>query len=190
MKNAFAVIGLVLLCTTGCDTLGFGSSELKAQNVEQLCPEDRCGQDGKKSLICHVPPGNPSNAHDICIADVAVDDHFEEHEGDSCGACPVVEEPTCETDPSLCPPEPTCETDPSLCPPEPTCETDPSLCPPEPTCETDPSLCETFCPEDCAGVSFSGSTVCEVELGTVCRDTSVPLADGEYCGECEAVTPQ
>lgn len=28
-------------------------------------------------------------------------------------------------------PEPSCETDPSLCPP-PTCETDPSLCPPEP----------------------------------------------------------
>lgn len=50
-------------------------------------------------------------------------------------------EPTCETDPSLCPPPPTCETDPSLCPPPPTCETDQSLCPPPPTCETDTRLC-------------------------------------------------
>lgn len=44
--------------------------------------------------------------------------------------CEPPEEPTCETDPALCPPEPSCETDASLCPPEPpTCETDASLCP-------------------------------------------------------------
>ena len=50
---------------------------------------------------------------------------------DSCtGEEPVDEEPTCESDPSLCEPpvvDPTCETDPTLCE-EPTCETDPTLC--------------------------------------------------------------
>lgn len=40
-----------------------------------------------KVQICHVPPGNPSNAHTIVVGQPAVDDHLAH--GDSPGACPL-----------------------------------------------------------------------------------------------------
>jgi hypothetical protein len=40
----------------------------------------------KKVLICHIPPGNPDNAHDICVGHQAVAPH-QEHHGDTIGAC-------------------------------------------------------------------------------------------------------
>lgn len=46
---------------------------------------------GKKVLICHIPPGNPANAHTICVGKSAVDAHQKNHQ-DLIGACAV--EPT------------------------------------------------------------------------------------------------
>ena len=46
---------------------------------------------GKKELICHIPPGNPANAHTICVGDAAVEPH-QTHHGDTLGACAT--EPT------------------------------------------------------------------------------------------------
>jgi len=47
-----------------------------------------CGQqDGNKVPICHVPPGNPENAHTIYIAESAVEDHLAHNPLDSRGAC-------------------------------------------------------------------------------------------------------
>ena len=40
----------------------------------------------KKVLICHIPPGNPGNAHDICVSEHAVEPHQSQH-GDGIGAC-------------------------------------------------------------------------------------------------------
>jgi hypothetical protein len=40
----------------------------------------------KKVLICHIPPGNPANAHSICVGAPAEDAHVRNH-GDSVGAC-------------------------------------------------------------------------------------------------------
>lgn len=40
----------------------------------------------KKELICHIPPGNPDNAHTICVSVHAVAAHQEQH-GDPIGAC-------------------------------------------------------------------------------------------------------
>jgi hypothetical protein len=40
----------------------------------------------KKVLICHIPPGNPDNAHTICVSTHAVAPHQEQH-GDTIGAC-------------------------------------------------------------------------------------------------------
>ncbi len=51
------------------------------------CTGFPCGNNGNKVLICHVPPGNPDNAHTICISPNAVPDHFANHEGDHCGEC-------------------------------------------------------------------------------------------------------
>jgi uncharacterized membrane protein YgcG len=42
--------------------------------------------DTKKTTICHIPPGNPSNAHTLCIGNAAVKAHVEHH-GDTLGPC-------------------------------------------------------------------------------------------------------
>ncbi len=44
-----------------------------------------------KVTICHVPPGNPGNAHTITIGAPAVPAHLANHDGDAVGPCP---EPT------------------------------------------------------------------------------------------------
>lgn len=43
--------------------------------------------DTKKTTICHVPPGNPANAHTLCIGNPAVPHHLKNHHGDYVGAC-------------------------------------------------------------------------------------------------------
>ena len=40
----------------------------------------------KKTTICHIPPGNPGNAHTICVGNAAVPAHVNNH-GDSIGPC-------------------------------------------------------------------------------------------------------
>jgi len=40
---------------------------------------------GSKATICHIPPGNPSNAHTIVIGESAVPAHLAH--GDSLGEC-------------------------------------------------------------------------------------------------------
>lgn len=39
-----------------------------------------------KVLVCHVPPGNPANAHTICVGAAAVPAHVTHH-GDQVGVC-------------------------------------------------------------------------------------------------------
>jgi hypothetical protein len=41
----------------------------------------------EKVTICHIPPGNPDNAHTITVGEPAVAAHIEEH-GDTMGPCP------------------------------------------------------------------------------------------------------
>jgi hypothetical protein len=43
-------------------------------------------QSTKKTTICHIPPGNPANAHTICVGNPAVPAHLRNH-GDYLGAC-------------------------------------------------------------------------------------------------------
>jgi hypothetical protein len=50
---------------------------------DSLCP-NWC--QGGKTTICHVPPGNPDNAHTITIGNSAVEAHFRNHD-DYCGPC-------------------------------------------------------------------------------------------------------
>ena len=45
-----------------------------------------CGNKGNKVNICHIPPGNPANAHNICISPNAVNSHLNNH-GDYIGTC-------------------------------------------------------------------------------------------------------
>ena len=41
---------------------------------------------GEKITICHIPPGNPENAHLITISINALQTHLEQH-GDQIGDC-------------------------------------------------------------------------------------------------------
>jgi len=43
-------------------------------------------QNTKKTTICHIPPGNPANAHTLCIGNPAVPAHLHNH-GDYLGPC-------------------------------------------------------------------------------------------------------
>lgn len=66
----------------------------------------RCPTPGNpdKVLICHVPPGNPPNAHEICVGEPAVPAHLAH--GDFLGECPICEP----GDPYCCPPgDPYCD---------------------------------------------------------------------------------
>jgi hypothetical protein len=59
-----------------------------ATDVVRVCVNNViCGRAGNnpKILVCHVPPGNPSNAHEVCIAYPAVNAHL--NHGDYLGAC-------------------------------------------------------------------------------------------------------
>lgn len=44
--------------------------------------------DSKKTYVCHIPPGNPANAHTIHVGNSAVDAHLDH--GDSLGQCDSV----------------------------------------------------------------------------------------------------
>ena len=49
-----------------------------------LPDEWKCGNN--KVIVCHIPPGNPANAHDICVNKNAVSAHLNNH-GDFLGSC-------------------------------------------------------------------------------------------------------
>ena len=46
----------------------------------------------KKRTICHIPPGNPANAHTLCVGTAAVPAHLQH--GDTLGEC--TNEPPCD----------------------------------------------------------------------------------------------
>ncbi|MBT8275802.1 MAG: hypothetical protein KJO39_06655 [Bacteroidia bacterium] len=68
----------------------------------------RSSEEGPKITICHIPPGNPENAHSITISINALPAHLAH--GDSEGACEA--QCTLETDPEcyceLFPNDPAC----------------------------------------------------------------------------------
>jgi hypothetical protein len=62
------------------------------KNLPETCqanaPDPRACDpaDTKKTTICHIPPGNPANAHTICVGNAAVPAHLSNH-GDFVGTC-------------------------------------------------------------------------------------------------------
>lgn len=71
---------------TVIDDNGFPSSSSVLVNVIDVS----CGNKGKKISVCHLPPGNPGNAHQICIAQQAVGAHVDPtygHSGCYIGPC-------------------------------------------------------------------------------------------------------
>ena len=74
--------------TTFGDLFGWHLAILVASSpTEADCSGFPCGNNDNKVLLCHVPPGNPGNAHTLCISPNAVAMHLENHEDDHCGPC-------------------------------------------------------------------------------------------------------
>ena len=54
--------------------------------IAALIPSRALAQ-SKMVTICHVPPGNPANAHTITVGEAAAQRHLEQHPGDTMGSC-------------------------------------------------------------------------------------------------------
>ena len=86
------VLGMLVgLALTACT--GVVSSQTEAEKgLPQTCqangpdPHACDPADTSKTTVCHIPPGNPANAHTICIGNAAVAAHLEHH-GDFLGTC-------------------------------------------------------------------------------------------------------
>ena len=87
-----AKLGLLLTLTGlafgGCvvdgDDESVADTELGVMSDQEVA--DACATKPPKQAVCHIPPGNPANAHTICISKSAVDKHVSLH-GDHLGAC-------------------------------------------------------------------------------------------------------
>ncbi len=89
----------------------FGTTELYSQSKNQItysvihdrsgndCNDFICGDNDDKLLICHVPPGNPENEHEICISTNAVQTHLTH--GDYCGPCTLLSNSSLENSPNI-----------------------------------------------------------------------------------------
>jgi len=54
-------------------------------SVTVFVADSLCGNNNDKVVVCHIPPGDPSNAHEICISANAVLAHLAH--GDKLGPC-------------------------------------------------------------------------------------------------------
>ena len=88
------------VCLGSIMALGACDSSIDSSAAYELINEDGAAQvctpgqpdlracdpaNTKKTTICHIPPGNPANAHTICVGDAAVPAHVAH--GDALGSC-------------------------------------------------------------------------------------------------------
>lgn len=66
---------------------GTAIQNLTAMGCTVNAPDPRACDpaDTKKTTVCHIPPGNPANAHTICVGNAAVPAHLDH--GDFVGTC-------------------------------------------------------------------------------------------------------
>jgi hypothetical protein len=86
--RTFLIAGAVCAAVACGDGGGTGSTQ---QGVESDClagqPDARACDPAntKKTTICHIPPGNPANAHTLCVGNASVEAHLAH--GDQLGSC-------------------------------------------------------------------------------------------------------
>src|SRR5262245_23597269 len=141
-----------------------------------------------KVCVCHAPPGNPSNAHTICVGAPAARAHL--RHGDKMGECPVV----CGGDSGVsCPGDQFCKRDEGVCDPDADgiCAKVPVNCPPatNPVCGCDGTTYDSACLAAAAGVSVDHPGPCEEAkacggtAGDTCSDTEFCKHDDGVCDE-------
>lgn len=78
-----------LLALGGCGVMTFEEGDLVFSLMR--------GAGHDKVALCHVPPGNPANAHTIVIGEPAVSHHLANHSGDHLGPCTCEDRGDCDT---------------------------------------------------------------------------------------------
>ena len=85
----FRRIGGYILTILACVLFSFAFWTVKAAGpTPTATPDFEGASDPNKCTICHVPPGNPPNAHTLTIGCSAVQAHLRNHPGDCLGPCP------------------------------------------------------------------------------------------------------
>jgi hypothetical protein len=81
---AFAVAATFV---TACSPSSSSMQQLLDQGCDVNTPDPRACDpaDTHKTTICHIPPGNPANAHTICVGNASVPAHLDH--GDFAGTC-------------------------------------------------------------------------------------------------------
>lgn len=134
-----------------------------------------------KVNVCHVPPGNPGNAHTISVAENAVAAHLAH--GDTLGACECQVDGNC-TDANLCDEDRCvrgkCEHVPSSCPAQ--------ACVEDLVCVPETGEC-VGTPVDCGddGVcdpAAGGCIPCDFRLSASVQDPSTQCPNSSDCLQC------
>ena len=100
MRTTLAIVSIFAASLLGCasgseptDSTDQWSAAVRACHLDHDPSINRnvdmhaCAADNtEKTTICHIPPGNPSNAHTICVGNAAVPAHVKNH-GDPIGPC-------------------------------------------------------------------------------------------------------
>jgi hypothetical protein len=80
-------MALALVAAIGCNSNQSSIEQLIAQGCTVNGEDPRACDpaDTQKTTVCHIPPGNPANAHTICVGNAAVPAHLDH--GDFVGTC-------------------------------------------------------------------------------------------------------
>jgi len=146
----------------------------------------------EKICICHIPPGNPDNAHTICIGAPAVRAHL--RHGDTMGECTV----RCGGEAGdTCAADEFCRRDAGVCDlsAEGECVAIPASCddPADPVCGCDGITYDNACLAAAAGATIDHEGACE-GVGVACGgESGATCGDGTFCkredGACSADAP-
>jgi len=139
------------LCLAVVICLGAGDASAKHDHKDK--GKGNGNGHGNKTCLCHIPPGNPSNAHTICVGGGAARAHL--RHGDVLGECPSVG--ACGGPGNIaCPEDQFCSRPDGVCDPLSLgiCADVPSDCPSvvDPVCGCDGVTYSNSCYADVAGV--------------------------------------
>lgn len=91
MRYLLSAILLALAVPACSVSSGSTQQQLTQMGCSVNTPDPRACDpaDTKKTTVCHVPPGNPSNAHTLCVGNPSVPAHLDH--GDFLGTCSCTE---------------------------------------------------------------------------------------------------